>query len=220
MVDNLKIMLYYIKSLDRKEYWKIKQTKTTKDWLPFEKVFEKGIIKNKNNYIKIIKVIPINYDLKSNLEKGAILEAYKLFLKTCDFDIQIIVQSKKEDLSRNISNIKEILSNEKNQKIKKISEEYIEFIKEKNEENKSSSKNFYIVLKNEISSTQIEVEQQNVYKIGVDNLSDMFFKVKESLSRCGNLVQEVNSKEEVLQILNSFYNPRIAEKEVITNRRL
>ena len=100
----------------------------------------------------------------------------------------------------------------KNPKIKKISEEYIELIKEKNEENKSSSKNFYIVLKNEISNAQKEENEQNVYKMAVDNLADMFFKVKESLSRCGNLVQDVNSKAEVLQILNSFYNPRIAEK--------
>lgn len=179
--------------------------------MPFERVFDKGIIKNKNNYIKIVKVIPINYDLKSELEKGAILEAYKLFLKTCDFDIQIVVQSKKEDLSKNISNIKQILSNEKNQKIKKLSENYIEYIKEKNEENKSSSKNFYIVLKNEISNSQKEENEQNLRKNAVDNLSDMFFKVKESLSRCGNLVQDVNSKTEILQILNSFYNPRIAE---------
>lgn len=204
------VVLY--KKLKKKGVYKIKQVKTTKDWLPFEKVFDKGIIKNKNNYLKIIKVIPINYDLKSNLEKEAILEAYKLFLKTCDFDIQIIVQSKKEDLSKNISNIKQIISNEKNQKIKKISEEYIELIKEKNEENKSSSKNFYIVIKNEISNSQKEENEQNMYKMAVDNLADMFFKVKESLSRCGNLVQDINSKVEILEILNSFYNPRIAEK--------
>ena len=201
-------MLYYIKSLRRKGVCKIKQDKTTKDWLPFEKVFDKGIIKNKNNYIKIIKIIPINYDLKSNLEKEAILSAYKLFLKTCDFDIQIIVQSKKEDLSKNISNIKQIMFNEKNQKIKKMSENYIEYIKEKNEENKSSSKNFYIVIKNEILDSQKEESIENLNKIAVDKLSDMFFKIKESLSRCGNLVQDVNSKKEINEILNSFYNPR------------
>ncbi|MCI9365799.1 MAG: hypothetical protein HFJ54_04285 [Clostridia bacterium] len=40
------------------------------EWLPFEKFFGKGIIKTKDNeYIKIIKVVPINYNLKSNLEK-------------------------------------------------------------------------------------------------------------------------------------------------------
>ncbi len=190
---------------------KIKKEKTTKDWLPFEKILENGIIKNKNNYIKIIKVIPINYDLKSNLEKEAILNAYKLFLKTCDFNIQILVQSKKEDLSKHISNINQIISNEKNPKIIKMSENYIEYIKEKNNENKSSSKNFYIILKSEVSDYQLE-NNSNFEKIAVDNLQEMFFKVKESLSRCGNLIQDINSKQEIMEILKSFYNPRMVEK--------
>ena len=189
----------------------IKKEKTTKDWLPFERILDNGIIKNKNTYIKVIKVIPINYDLKSNLEKEAILNAYKLFLKTCDFNIQILVQSKKEDLSKHISNINQIISNEKNPKIVKMSENYIEYIKEKNNENKSSSKNFYIVLKYEISDYQLE-NHSNFEKIAVDNLQEMFFKVKESLSRCGNLIQDINSKKEVIEILKSFYNPRMIEK--------
>ena len=63
------------------------------NWLPFDKIMKKGIIKLKNNnYIKIIKVIPINYNLKSDLEKEAILNSYKTFLKTCNFDIQILIQ--------------------------------------------------------------------------------------------------------------------------------
>lgn len=179
--------------------------------MPFEKILENGIIKNKNNYIKIIKIIPINYDLKSNLEKEAILNAYKLFLKTCDFNIQILVQSKKEDLSKHISNIHQIMSNEKNSKIRKLSENYINYIQEKNEENKSSSKNFYIILKNEIPEYQKE-NNPNYEKIVVNNLIEMFFKVKESLSRCGNLIQDINSKKEIIEVLESFYNPRMAEK--------
>lgn len=190
---------------------KIKKEKTTKDWLPFEKILDNGLIKNKNVYIKVIKVIPINYDLKSNLEKEAILNAYKLFLKTCDFNIQILVQSKKEDLSKHISNIHNIISNEKNSKIIKMSENYIEYIKEKNNENKSSSKNFYIILKSEIVDYKSEM-YSNFEKITVDNLQEMFFKVKESLSRCGNLIQDINSKKEIIEILKSFYNPRIVEK--------
>lgn len=67
------------------------------NWLPFDKIMKKGIIKLKNNnYIKIIRVNPINYNLKSDLEKEAILNSYKTFLKTCNFDIQILIQSNKD----------------------------------------------------------------------------------------------------------------------------
>ena len=84
-----------------------KQIRSVQDWLPIQKILEKGIIKLKDSsYVKILKVIPINYNLKSELEKEAILNSYKIFLKTCNFDIQILIQSTKEDLEKNINNIK------------------------------------------------------------------------------------------------------------------
>ena len=76
-------------------------------WIPIEKILEKGIIKlKKNKYIKILKVNPINFNLKTQMEKESILNSYKIFLKTCNFDIQILIQSKKEDLTNHIEKIK------------------------------------------------------------------------------------------------------------------
>lgn len=66
-------------------------------WIPIENIFERGIIKiKKNKYIKILKVIPINFNLKTQLEKETILKSFKTFLKTCNFDMQILIQSKKD----------------------------------------------------------------------------------------------------------------------------
>ena len=64
--------------------------KSIQKWIPIEKILDKGIIKiEKNKYIKILKIIPINFNLKTQLEKESILNSYKIFLKTCNFDIQI-----------------------------------------------------------------------------------------------------------------------------------
>ncbi len=185
----------------------IKKEKTTQNWLPFDKILENGIIKVKNSYIKIIKIIPINYDLKSNLEKEAILNSYKLFLKTCDFNIQILIQSKKENLSKYFSNLKEISQKEENEKIKEISKSYIDFIKNKNEENKSSSKNFYIIVKYsfDLSTKNAQEVDEN---IAINFLNEAFFKIKETLSRCGNSVYDVNRKFETVEILTSFFNSK------------
>ena len=84
-------------------------------WIPIENIFERGIIKiKKNKYIKILKVIPINFNLKTQLEKETILKSFKTFLKTCNFDMQILIQSKKEDLTNHIEKIKEIQKKENN----------------------------------------------------------------------------------------------------------
>jgi len=107
----------------------IKKEISTQEWLPFDRILENGIIIRKNTYIKILKIIPINYDLKSNLEKDAILNSYKLFLKTCDFDIQIFIQSKKENLSKHFSNLKKIIQKEENKNIKEITRKIYVFYK-------------------------------------------------------------------------------------------
>lgn len=183
----------------------MKKNNSIQEWIPFEKILENGIIKLKDNsYIKIIKIYPINFNLKSELEKEAILNSYKIFLKTCDFNFQILIQSKKEDLSKHFSKIKKINSEEENN-IKKYSENYIKYIEDKNKKSKASSKNYYIIIK--------EDAQKNVTeKIFIDKLNEKYLKIKECLSRCGNKVEEIDKKEEVEKILYSFLNTR---KEII-----
>ena len=179
-----------------------KRNYSVQEWLPFEIILENGIIKLKDqSYVKILKVFPINFNLKSELEKEAILNSYKIFLKTCNFNIQILIQSNKEDLSKNISKLKLEQKNQ-SKKIKKISENYIEFIRELNHNKKSSNKNFYIILKN-------PKEIQKLENIIIEELNDKYFKIKECLSRCGNIVKDVNKREEIKEILSSFFNRRL-----------
>ena len=178
---------------------------TVQQWLPFEKVSKNGIIKFKDNsYVKILKVSPINFNLKSSLEKESILNAYKIFLKTCNFNIQILIQSNKENLSKHISKIEKNNLN-KNEKIKSISKKYIEFIQEINQKRKSSSKNFYILIKENPENKKIT---ENVEEIMYEKLNEKYYKIKESLSRCGNIVTQCDTKQEVEKIINSFLNLR------------
>ena len=166
-------------------------------WIPIEKILEKGIIKlKKNKYIKILKVNPINFNLKTQMEKESILNSYKIFLKTCNFDMQILIQSKKEDLTNHIEKIKINSQNENNKFINNYLNDYINYIKEKNNLNKSASKNFYLIIKN-----KTENNEENI----IQELNEKYFKIKDCLIRCGNVVQECN-KEEIKNILFSFFN--------------
>ena len=81
------------------------------------------------------------------------------------------------------------------------------FIKTKNEENKSSSKNFYIIVKFEPENQNKEYEEINFMKTMANNyLSESYFKIKDSLSRCGNLVYDLNTKKEIEKVLISFFD--------------
>ena len=167
----------------------------------FEKVFNNGIIKTKDSFLKLLKVYPINYNLKSSLEKEAILNSYRLFLKTCSFDIQILIQSKKEDLTyhlKKISNLK--IENERMNMYKKS---YIEYLRKVSIENKSSNKEFYIVLKQAIEGEDISFE--NSLQIAENKIFENFMKIKDTLSRTGVIIKQIDSEEEVLNLLKEMY---------------
>ena len=180
---------------------------SVQDWLPYVEIYENGIIKLKNNsFVKIISVSPINFNLKSNLEKEAILNSYKTFLKTCKFNIQILIQSNKEDLTSHISNIENLNKNEK-EKLKAIKNNYINYIQEINKKRKSSSKNFYIILKESHENKKEKLNEENEKYI-IDKLNENYFKIKECLARCGNSVTDISKKQETEKILYSFLNSR------------
>lgn len=183
---------------------KQEQLYSVQDWLPFQKILDNGIIKLEENlYVKIIQINPINFNLKSELEKEAILNSYKLFLKTCNFDLQILIQSNKEDLSKHISKINSQKNIEK-ENIKKISDNYIGYIKNLNQNKKSSNKRFYIIIKNSKIHENIKTEEMII-----EELNDNFYKIKECLARCGNVVKDISKKQEIISLLYSLINTRM-----------
>ena len=180
---------------------KIKK-ETSQEWIKIEKIYANGIIKFNKKYLKILKIIPINYNLKSDLEKNAILNSYKIFLKTCNFNIQILIQSTKEDLEKNIENINKNILRKENCYLKEISKKYIEYINNLNSSKRSSTKNFYII----ISKKENEENFIESFEIIKSDLKEKYFKIKDCLSRCGNSVIEIDNKEEIIKILDSFFN--------------
>ena len=172
---------------------KVEQIHSVQDWLPFEKILEKGIIKMKDSsYIKILNVNPINYVLKSSLEKEAILNSYKNLFKSCNFNFQILIQSQKEDLKEHINKLKE------NNLYPEIKEKYINYINYFVKSKKSSNKKFYLILKSSASE-----ENENVI---MQNLENNYLKIKDLFGRCGNFVSEYTEEKQILEILYSFFN--------------
>lgn len=177
---------------------------SAQECLPINYIYSNGIIKiNKNKYIKILKIIPINYNLKSDLEKNSILNSYKIFLKTCDFNIQILIQSNKENLEKHIFNIEKNISQKENNYLNKISKNYINYIKKINSLNKASTKDFYIIICNNINNNY-----ENLNEIIENDLKEKYFKIKECLNRCGNDVYEIIDSNEIINLFYSFLNTR------------
>lgn len=81
----------------------------------------------------------------------------------------------------------------------------MENIKELNNNKKSSSKNYYIILEYINKNNEIIDIQTNA----TENLNNKYLKIKDGLSRCGNIATDINDKKQIKDILFSFFNTRI-----------
>lgn len=85
-----------------------------------------------------------------------------------------------------------------------MAKSYTQFIHNLSLENKSSSKEFFIILKYKFDEVQKEFLEQKE-NLANNLLSEQYFKIKETLSRCGNIVQEINTKKEAEEFLFNIY---------------
>lgn len=152
---------------------KIETINLFKDWLEIDEIYEDGIIKNINKeYIYILKIIPINFNLKSEMEKEVILNNYKKIFSNLESELQIFIKNKKINLEKNK---KYIIEN--NNSI--IAEKYINYLEKINNNKKTTNKEYYLIIKNK----------------NKEKIKEIIFKIIEQLIQCKNKTEKLNKKE-------------------------
>lgn len=179
--------------------------KSVKSWFPIKRI-ENGIIYSKDGrYCKFIEVSPINFELKSIKEQEEILYKYKTFLNSCNFEVQILIQSKRGNLDNHILKIEQKILLEENDETKKLMYEYIDMIR--NDIIKTAiTKKFYIVF---FASKNAMTKEQAIL-----DLTEKTLKIKNSITKCGNSVKEFSQKE-IANILYTYMNLTTSENQML-----
>lgn len=183
------MIVYFKKLYIERSDWVIKKLKSSQSWIMYDEIFNNGIIRIKNNYIRILEVFPINFKFKSELEKISILESYKNFFKNLKLDIQICIYSQKENLEKYFNQIKT-----NNQKEKELKEEYEIYLTNLINENNIYYKRFFIVI------NVIDENYQDYFK-ELDNKSNLIINMISKV----NDIRTIENKNDILDILNFLY---------------
>ena len=101
---------------------------STQKYLQIERIREGVVILKDGRLRKIIKCLPVNFDLKSEKEKEVAIYQYQSFLNSLKFPIQIVIQSRRVDLSAYIEKVERASANETNELLQKQANDYLEFI--------------------------------------------------------------------------------------------
>jgi len=174
-------------------------------------------------------VSSLNFALKSTEEQSAILSQFQNFLNSLDFSCQIIIQSRKLNLTGYIEQIKEIEKKQKNELLKKQTSAYRQFIADiisgappAGKYGEIIAKSFYVVIpftllesrgvtKKELLKPQKTIDMtEEVFKRCKQQLFQRIEFVALGLKRMGLTAIPLTTVE-LIELFWSLYHPKEAE---------
>ena len=121
-------------------------TNATQEFVPVKEVRDGIVILKDGSMLSILLSSSVNFSLKSEDEKNAILLQFQDFLNSLDFSIQIVIQSRKLDIRPYIALLEGREKEQTNNLMRIQIREYIGFIKSFTESTNIMTKSFFIVI--------------------------------------------------------------------------
>jgi len=119
---------------------------TTQEFLEIEDIVEDIVILSSGSAVLIIETSAVNFGLLSEDEQDALIYAYASFLNSLSFPLQIVILSKRMDISSYIEFLVAEEGKSPNMVMKDRIKTYREFILSTIKENKVLEKKFYLVI--------------------------------------------------------------------------
>lgn len=214
-------------------------TNATQEFVPIKEVRDGIVILKDGGMRSILLCSSINFSLKSEEEKQAILLQFQDFLNSLDFSIEIVVQSRKLDIRPYIALLEGREREQTNNLMKIQVREYIEFIKNFTESTNIMTKNFFIVvpyspsilssskadgIANSITSSlglggankDKKADEETSFDEDRSQLEERLSVVEQGLIRTGIRVAHLGT-EEVIELFYKAFNPGETEKPIKIN---
>lgn len=168
----------------------------------------------------ILKTTAINFGLLSEREQDATIYAYAALLNSLTFPIQIIIRSKKKDITSYLSLLDEEILKQRNPLLKNQMQKYRHFIEEIVKKNEVLDKEFFAVLPfsalelgatKAISSSlkkrkSLPFSKNYILERAKMNLFPKRDQMIRQFNRLGLKTRQLNSSE-LIQLFYSIYNP-------------
>lgn len=185
-----------------------------------------GVIILKNKALRaVLMVSSLNFALKSEDEKKALILAFQNFLNSLDFTIQISIQSRKLNIKQYTNDLEQKAEEQENELLKIQTQEYAGYISSLVEMANIMNKNFFIT----IPFSPIEAKRENILEkikkiispsTKISFTQEDFARYKEQLWQrieyiaSGLASMSISAKplntQELIEMFYELYNPGIS----------
>ncbi len=209
-------------------------TNATQEFVPIKEVRDGIVILKDGGMRAILLCSSLNFALKAEAERTAILFQFQDFLNSLDFSIEIVIQSRKLDIRPYLALLEERETKQDNNLLKIQVREYIEFIKNFTENTNIMTKHFFIVVPYNPAMLTVGSAENLISRFGFgtkkeratgaeesfdenrSQLEERLSVVEQGLIRTGIRVARLGT-EETIELFYKAFNPGETEKPLKVN---
>ncbi|XOB41253.1 MAG: hypothetical protein ACKKMW_00675 [Candidatus Nealsonbacteria bacterium] len=194
---------------------------TTQQIIEIDQIKEGVVILKSRALRGILMVSSINFALKSEDEQNAIIFQFQNFLNSLDFSIEIVMQSKKLNITGYLEKLKELEAKERNELLKIQIAEYQKFIRELIRGGAIMSKQFFVIVPFSLIELHKLTAEESKQKKPASLTEEKFQRARTQLwqrmefvalglRRCGLQSIPLNTTE-LIELFWSLYHPEESE---------
>ena len=197
---------------------------STQSFLEIDLIREVLLVLKNRSLRAVMMVSSLNFALKSDEEQSSIISAFQSFLNSLDFSCQIVIQSRKLNITGYLDKIKELEAKQENELLRIQTSEYHDFIQGLVSGGTIMSKSFFVVIPFNILEAKVVVSPIKLFKSSTNPsplTEDEFQRCKSQLwqrmefvalglRRCGLQAIPLTTPE-LIELFWSLHHPKEAE---------
>lgn len=201
---------------------------STQDHLDILDIRDNVILLKNGNAAGVLQTNAVNFDLLSESEQDALIFAYASLLNSLTFPIQIIIRSKRMDISSYLERLDQAREAQTNTRLQQQIVRYSEFVKDLIAKNNVLDKRFYII----VPFAELHVGSVNpshmlfgkkrtsfdkwaVLEKAKTALAPKEDQIIRQISRLG-IKAKVLSTQELVELFYDIYNPNTSSEQKVS----
>ncbi len=188
-------------------------TGSTQEHIPIKAIHDDLVILNDGSAALVLQTGAVNFDLLSENEQLAIISSFAAMLNSLSFSIQIVIRSKRLDITHYIESIKKMEDAQTNPLLKEMTKKYRVFVETLTSENEVLDKQFYLV----ISVSYLEIGLVNNIEKDLQKaitlLTPRRDHIIKQLARIGLKATQLDNQK-LIRLFYDFYNESSFQQDI------
>lgn len=203
---------------------------STQRFLPIAEIRNDTVLLKNSGMRAVLRVEPLNFNLKSETEQQGIISGYESFVNTLSFPLQIVMRSSKMNIDPYLLQLREIASKQESELLKKQTIAYAEFIEKLIDVADIMQKHFYVVVPYDQTARQKTLIEQFFSWLSTDDsaskantrnreflqgsrlLKDRVNLVQTGLENIGLQCKRLTTHQ-LIELYYQIYNPRTSQEQ-------